>query len=136
MNFSSFYTIWKEATSIGEQVGCSAEDVLKNALDLYCKTHIYKDTEPLNQFISDLDKFVKETLKDKSSVHYNFVSQWVDMIVRCEEPDSSFEFRMRKMVHILYKKNKEYSKQFLDELGVTRKELQDKILETVFGGDV
>lgn len=136
MNLQSVYNFWKRLQSVSEEVGEAPEDVLDNALKLYLNKFKNRDNEPLNQFIKDLDNFIKITLKDKDSVHYNFVLQWIDMIVKCGKPDKTFEFRMRKMVHILYKKNKECSKLFLNGLGVTREELQDRILEDIFGGDV
>lgn len=145
MNLQLVYNCWKKIQNIADSVGDKPENVLDEALKLYTDRFEEKDEDPvvekidegpLNEFIKDLDIFVKSTMKDKNSVHYNFVMQWVDMIASCAKPDSSFEFRMRKMVHILYKKNKEYSKIFLDELGVTREELQNRILEDIFGGDV
>lgn len=143
MNLQLVYNCWKKIQGIADLVDDTPENVLNEALELYTNRFEEKDLvinkkdeSPLNEFIKDLDVFVKSTMKDTNSVHYNFVMQWIDMIVSCAKPDSSFEFRMRKMVHILYKKNKEYSKIFLDELGVSREELQNRILEDIFGGDV
>lgn len=139
MNLHSILSIWKEAQLIGEKSGESGEDVLINALKLYKDSFnitVVENNEPLNQFIEDIDIFINYTLRDKNSIHYNFVLQFIESITKCEKPDSGFEFRINKMVHILYKKNKEYSKVFLDNLGVTREELQEEILNKIFTGDV
>lgn len=139
MNLHNILAIWKEAQLIGEKSGESGEDVLVNALKLYKDSFEIievKENEPLTQFIEDIDIFIHYTLRNKNSIHYNFVLQFIDSITRCEKPDSGFEFRINKLVHILYKKNKEYSKLFLDNLNISREELQQEILDKIFTGDV